>query len=91
MNSSFQDQLEYLIRCQFILYICDNNYKYNSTQKEVAYFASCMARHAETDITIAAVRLISAAGVDFAYAGEKEDCCGTPCLSLASGMSLPRR
>jgi Fe-S oxidoreductase/FAD/FMN-containing dehydrogenase len=51
-----------------------------SRRAEVAYFAGCTASHVETDIAIAAVRLLDAAGVDFTYAGEKENCCGTPML-----------
>jgi Fe-S oxidoreductase/FAD/FMN-containing dehydrogenase len=47
---------------------------------KVAYFAGCTASHVETDIPIAAVRLLDAAGVDFIYAGNKENCCGTPML-----------
>jgi Fe-S oxidoreductase/FAD/FMN-containing dehydrogenase len=47
---------------------------------KVAYFAGCTASHVETDIAIAAVRLLDAAGVDFTYAGESENCCGTPML-----------
>ncbi len=51
-----------------------------SHKAKVAYFAGCTASHVETDIPIAAVRLLDAAGVDFTYAGEKENCCGTPML-----------
>ena len=51
-----------------------------SRKAKVAYFAGCTASHVETDIAIAAVRLLDAAGVDFTYAGENENCCGTPML-----------
>ena len=51
-----------------------------SHRAKVAYFAGCTASHVETDIAIAAVRLLDAAGVDFTYAGETENCCGTPML-----------
>jgi len=51
-----------------------------SHKAKVAYFAGCTASHVETDIATAAVRLLDAAGVDFTYAGEKENCCGTPML-----------
>jgi Fe-S oxidoreductase/FAD/FMN-containing dehydrogenase len=44
------------------------------------YFAGCTASYVEHDIAIAAVRLLDRAGVDFAYAGEPENCCGTPML-----------
>ncbi|MFC1945737.1 FAD-binding and (Fe-S)-binding domain-containing protein [Chloroflexota bacterium] len=45
-----------------------------------AYFAGCTSSHIETDIAEASVRLLDAAGVDFTYIGEKENCCGTPML-----------
>jgi Fe-S oxidoreductase/FAD/FMN-containing dehydrogenase len=51
-----------------------------SHQAETAYFAGCTASHVEHDIPMAAVRLLDAAGVDFTYLGEKENCCGTPML-----------
>lgn len=44
------------------------------------YFAGCTASYVEHDIAIAAVRLLDRAGVDFTYAGEPENCCGTPML-----------
>ena len=47
---------------------------------KVAYFAGCTASHVETDIAEAAVRVLDAAGIDFTYAGQKENCCGTPML-----------
>jgi len=51
-----------------------------SHKAKVAYFAGCTASHVETDIPQAAVRLMDAAGIDFTYAGDKENCCGTPML-----------
>ena len=51
-----------------------------SHKAKIAYFAGCTASHVETDIPQAAVRLLDAAGVDFTYTGEKENCCGTPML-----------
>jgi Fe-S oxidoreductase/FAD/FMN-containing dehydrogenase len=51
-----------------------------SHRAKIAYFAGCTASHVETDIPIAAVRLLDAAGVDFTYAGQQENCCGTPML-----------
>ena len=51
-----------------------------SHKAKVAYFAGCTASHVEKDIPQAAVRLLEAAGVDFTYAGEQENCCGTPML-----------
>lgn len=47
---------------------------------KIAYFAGCTASHVETDIAESAVRLMDAANVDFTYAGQKENCCGTPML-----------
>lgn len=44
------------------------------------YFAGCMASFVEKDIGMASVRLLDAAGVDFTYLGEKENCCATPML-----------
>jgi Fe-S oxidoreductase/FAD/FMN-containing dehydrogenase len=44
------------------------------------YFAGCTASYVEHDIAIAAVRLLDKVGVDFTYAGEPENCCGTPML-----------
>ena len=44
------------------------------------YFAGCTASYVESDIAKASVRLLDEAGVDFTYAGEKENCCGTPML-----------
>jgi Fe-S oxidoreductase/FAD/FMN-containing dehydrogenase len=44
------------------------------------YFAGCTASYVECDIGMASVRLLDAAGVDFTYVGEKENCCGTPML-----------
>jgi Fe-S oxidoreductase/FAD/FMN-containing dehydrogenase len=47
---------------------------------KIAYFAGCTASYVEADIATAAVRLLDTAGVEFTYAGEKENCCGTPML-----------
>ncbi len=47
---------------------------------KIAYFAGCTASYVEHDIGMASVRLLDAAGVDFTYVGEKENCCGTPML-----------
>ncbi len=44
------------------------------------YFAGCTASYVEQDIALASVRLLQAAGVDFTYLGEKENCCATPML-----------
>jgi Fe-S oxidoreductase len=47
---------------------------------KAVYFAGCTASYVEQDIAMASVRLLDAAGVDFTYVGEKENCCGTPML-----------
>ncbi|MBI4303871.1 MAG: FAD-binding oxidoreductase [Chloroflexi bacterium] len=47
---------------------------------KMVYFAGCTASYVEQDIGMASVRLLDAAGVDFTYLGEKENCCGTPML-----------
>jgi len=45
------------------------------------YFAGCTASYVEHDIGIASVRLLDAAGVDFSFLGEGENCCATPMLA----------
>lgn len=47
---------------------------------KAVYFAGCTASYVEHDIGIASVRLLDEAGVDFAYLGQAEQCCGTPML-----------
>ena len=49
-------------------------------KSKTVYFAGCTASYVEEDIAIATVRLLDAAGVDFTYLGEKENCCATPML-----------
>ena len=49
-------------------------------EADTVYFAGCTASYVENDIGIATVRLLDAAGVDFGYLGEKENCCATPML-----------
>lgn len=50
------------------------------TKSKAVYFAGCTSSYVETDIGIASVKLLDAAGVDFTYLGEEENCCGTPML-----------
>ncbi len=50
------------------------------TKSKTIYFAGCTASYVEQDIGIASVKLLDAAGVDFTYLGEMENCCGTPML-----------
>ncbi len=52
-----------------------------SHRAKAAYFAGCTASYVEPDIAMASVRLLDAAGVDFTYVGEKENCCGIPMLA----------
>ncbi|MEA4910199.1 MAG: FAD-binding and (Fe-S)-binding domain-containing protein [Anaerolineaceae bacterium] len=47
---------------------------------KAVYFAGCTASYVENDIGIASVKLLDAAGVDFTYLGQAENCCGTPML-----------
>jgi Fe-S oxidoreductase/FAD/FMN-containing dehydrogenase len=49
-------------------------------RSKTVYFAGCTASYVENDIGMATVRLLDAAGVDFTYLGEKENCCSTPML-----------
>jgi Fe-S oxidoreductase/FAD/FMN-containing dehydrogenase len=51
-----------------------------SHKSNTVYFAGCTASYVEHDIAMATVRLLDAAGVDFTYLGEKENCCATPML-----------
>lgn len=44
------------------------------------YFAGCTASYVEHDIGASSVTLLDAAGVDFTYLGNIENCCGTPML-----------
>lgn len=44
------------------------------------YFAGCTASYVENYIGAASVTLLDAAGVDFVYLGNVENCCGTPML-----------
>jgi Fe-S oxidoreductase/FAD/FMN-containing dehydrogenase len=52
-----------------------------SHRARTAYFAGCTASYVENDIAMASVRLLDAAGVDFTYTGQKENCCGIPMLA----------
>ncbi|MCL4499279.1 MAG: (Fe-S)-binding protein [Chloroflexi bacterium] len=47
---------------------------------DIAYFAGCTASYVEQDIAKAAVTLFDKAGIDFAYLGNEEACCGIPML-----------
>lgn len=45
-----------------------------------AYFAGCTASYIEQDIAKGTAELLTRAGVEFTYLGEKENCCGIPML-----------
>jgi Fe-S oxidoreductase/FAD/FMN-containing dehydrogenase len=47
---------------------------------KIAYFAGCTASYVEPDIGQGTVALLEAAGVEFTYLGEQENCCGIPML-----------
>ncbi len=51
-----------------------------NNKAKTVYFAGCTASYVERDIAIATARLLDAAGVDYVYLGQKENCCGTPML-----------
>jgi Fe-S oxidoreductase/FAD/FMN-containing dehydrogenase len=51
-----------------------------SAKSKNVYFAGCTASYVENDIGKASVALLDAAGVDFTYLGNVENCCGTPML-----------
>jgi Fe-S oxidoreductase/FAD/FMN-containing dehydrogenase len=50
------------------------------TKSKNAYFVGCTASYVEHDIGAATATLLDAAGVDFSYLGNVENCCGTPML-----------
>ncbi len=45
-----------------------------------AFFAGCTASYIEHDIANGTAELLTKAGVEFQYLGEKENCCGVPML-----------
>jgi len=47
---------------------------------DALYFAGCTASFVENDIGQSAVRLLHDAGIEFAYMGQDEACCGIPML-----------
>jgi Fe-S oxidoreductase/FAD/FMN-containing dehydrogenase len=50
------------------------------TKSKNVYFVGCTASYVENDIGKATATLLDAAGVDFSYLGNVENCCGTPML-----------
>ncbi|MHB0977023.1 MAG: FAD-binding and (Fe-S)-binding domain-containing protein [Candidatus Aquicultorales bacterium] len=53
---------------------------YIKDKSEIAYFPGCTASYVEKDIAQASATLLGKAGVDFAYLGKDEACCGIPML-----------
>jgi len=49
-------------------------------KSDYAYFPGCTSSFVEHDIAQSAARLLGAAGIDFAYLGKDETCCGIPML-----------
>ncbi|MGE5454288.1 MAG: heterodisulfide reductase-related iron-sulfur binding cluster [Methylocystaceae bacterium] len=47
---------------------------------DYAYFPGCTSSFVEHDIAQSAARLLGAAGIEFAYLGKDETCCGIPML-----------
>lgn len=47
-------------------------------QADVLYFAGCTASYVNTDVAQATVELLDRSGVEFAYMGSDEACCGIP-------------
>ncbi len=47
-------------------------------QSEVGYWAGCTASYVEKDIAVNATRILKDGGVQFAYLGKDEACCGMP-------------
>jgi len=45
---------------------------------DILYFAGCTASFVNTDVAEASVRILDEAGIDFAYMGTDEACCGIP-------------
>ncbi len=50
------------------------------TNSKTAFFAGCTASYVEQDIAIGTAELLNKAGVEFAYVGNEENCCGIPML-----------
>ncbi|MCL2826149.1 MAG: FAD-binding oxidoreductase [Eggerthellaceae bacterium] len=57
------------------------------TKGDILYFAGCTASYVETDIAEATLRLLLDSGLDVAYLGTKESCCGVP-MKMAGKWDL---
>ena len=51
------------------------------TEGEIVYFAGCYAAYRNPKIAKATVAILKAGGIDVAYLGEAENCCGVPQLA----------
>lgn len=49
-------------------------------QADYAFFAGCTASFVEHDLALSAAHLLQAAGIEYAYLGQEECCCGIPML-----------
>ncbi len=54
---------------------------------DILYFAGCTASYVETDIAEATLRLLLDSGLDVAYMGSQESCCGVP-MKMAGKWDL---
>ncbi len=54
---------------------------------DILYFAGCTASYVETDIAEATLRLLQDSGLDVAYLGTDESCCGIP-MKMAGKWDL---
>ncbi len=58
-----------------------------SDHADVLYFAGCTASYVETDIAESTLRLLLDSGLNVAYAGNEESCCGIP-MKMAGKWDL---
>ncbi|UWG96458.1 FAD-binding oxidoreductase [Dehalobacter sp. DCM] len=49
-------------------------------KSDYAFFAGCTASYVENDVALSASLLLKEAGIEFAYLGNEEQCCGIPML-----------
>jgi Fe-S oxidoreductase len=61
-------------------WLTDEIKEYVKDQAEYAFFPGCTSSFVEQDVAQATAKLLHAAGIEFAYIGKKEQCCGIPML-----------
>jgi len=61
-------------------WVTDEIREHIKDKADIAYFAGCTASYVEDDIGKASATLLGRAGIDFAYLGKEEACCGIPML-----------